>query len=174
VFARRACVTTALVVGLLLAVTVPAEAAADLVQKKTIQGPHGRSGTASRYVDDSGGNVHNSVTITAKDADGPGGKCTETWVDYSTKPHQHFNPGLLVNCSGGTRTVSNVMRNDYPHVSGMGVVVCEVPDTSGPIERDSDNCSGNLSAVYLWSGKRYSSFKVSAPSYPNGVNIWKV
>jgi hypothetical protein len=171
---RRALITTAGFAAVLLAITLPAQAASDLVQKKTIAGPHGRAGQALRYAVSSGGKVHNSITISATDVDGPGGNCTETWVDYSTKPHQHFNPGVLVNCSGGTRTVSNVMNNDYPHISGMGVVVCEVPNTSGPIVRTSSNCYGNLSAMYLWSGKRYSSFTVKAPSYPNGVNVWKV
>jgi len=171
---RRAVVISAVAAGFVVAVNLPAHAASTMVQKKSVSGVNGRAGSVLRFADRTAGHIANSVTISANDADGSGGRCTETWVDYSTKPHQHFNPGLLVNCSGGTRTVSNVMRNDYPHVSGMGVVVCEVPDTSGPIERDSDNCSGNLSAVYLWSGKRYSSFKVSAPSYPNGVNIWKV
>ena len=171
---RRAFITVAVSAGLLLAVGLPAEAASNVVQTKTIQGPHGRSGTAVRYRDTSGGNVSNSATVSANDVDGAGGKCTETWVDYSTKPHLHFNPGVLVNCSGGNRSVSNVLTNNYSGISGMGVVVCEVPNTSGGITRDSSNCYGNLSAMYLHSGKKYSSFGVNADQYPDGVNIWKV
>jgi hypothetical protein len=66
------------------------------------------------------------------------------------------------------------MTNTYYGISGVGVVVCEVPNTSGAITRNSSNCYGNLGAMYLHSGKKYSSFKVDADQYPNGVNIWKV
>ena len=161
--------------ALLVALALPSEAASNLVQTKSVSGPHGRSGTVWRYADRTpSGGVANSVTVLANDADGPGGKCTETWVDYSTKPHLHFNPGVLVNCSGGKLTVKNVLTNVAPNVQGMGVVVCEVPNTSGSITRNSSNCTGNLSAMYLWSGKPYSKFQVNADQYPNGVNIWKV
>src|SRR5438128_383747 len=101
-FSRRAIVALALSAGVFAAFALPANAASDLVQKKTVSGVNGRSGTALRFASSSG----NSVTLIADDADGPGGKCTETWVDYSTKPHEHWNPGLLVNCAGGTLTVA--------------------------------------------------------------------
>jgi hypothetical protein len=167
---RRACLTLGVSAGLFLALALPARAASDLVQKKSVSGPHGRSGAVWRYAD----HGSNHITVSANDSDGSGGKCTETWVDYSTRPHLHFNPGVLVNCSGGNRSVSGVLTNDYDGVRGIALVVCEVPDTSGRITRNSDNCHGNLSAVYLHSGKTYSSFKVNADRIPNGVNIWRV
>jgi hypothetical protein len=169
---RRVLIVSVLAAGLVAAVGLPAYAASTLVQTKTVAGVHGRSGTMQRYADKSGGKVANSVTITA--SDDAGGKCTEVWVDYSTKPHEHFNPGLLVNCSGRTKTVSGVLTNNSPNVSGAGVVVCEVPNTSGPIVRTSSNCRGQLSAVYLHSGQSYSRFKVNADQAPNGVNIYRV
>jgi len=168
VFRRGFFVALAATASLLTIVAAPAQAG--LVQKKSATGPSGRSGSVERY-SDSG---QNYVRLTADDNDGPGGKCTETWVDYSTKPHLHFNPGLLVNCSGGNGSVSGVLTNNYSGISGIGIVVCEVPNTSGPITRNSSNCKGNLSAMYLWSGKKYSSFQVKADQYPNGVNIWHV
>jgi len=171
---RRAFFTVAASAGLLVAVALPARAASDLIQKKSVSGPNGRSGTVLRYADRADGEVSNRVTLSANDADGRGGKCTETWVDYSTKPHLHLNPGLLVNCSGGNRSVSGALANDFANVRGIGIVVCEVPNTSGPIVRTGSNCRGDLSAVYLHSGKRYSSFQVHAARFPNGVNIWKV
>jgi hypothetical protein len=167
---RRVFVTLALSAGLFAAVALPAHAASDLVQTKKVAGPNGRSGTVLRY---SGANG-NSVTLIADDADGPGGKCTETWVDYSTKPHEHWNPGLLVNCSGGVRTVANALTNTGKTIRGMGVVVCEVPATSGPITRNSSNCKGQLGAMYLHSGQRYSSFRVSADQMPSGIQIYGV
>jgi len=167
---RRACITLCISAGLFAAFVVPAQAASGPVQKKSVSGPHGRSGTVARYAD----HGVNWVTLSANDNDGSGGKCTETWVDYSTKPHLHFNPGLLVNCSGGNGSVSGVLTNNYSGISGIGIVVCEVPNTSGPITRNSSNCKGNLSPMYLWSGKKYSSFQVKADQYPNGVNIWHV
>jgi hypothetical protein len=170
---RRVLVVSAVAAGLVASVGLPAYAASNLVQKKTVSGVHGRSGTVQRYADRSGGKVANSVTLTAKDADGAGGKCTEVWADYSTKPHEHFNPGLLVNCSGGTVSVSGGLTNNSPNVSGVGVVVCEVPNTSGSIVRNSSNCRGQLSSVYLHSGQSYSRFKVNADQAPNGVNIWR-
>jgi hypothetical protein len=166
--ARRAVITLALSAGVLTAVALPAYAASDLVQKKTVSGPNGRSGTALRYAGSSG----NSVTLIAVDSDGPGGKCTETWVDYSTKPHEHWNPGMLVNCSGGTKTVAGALTNNGKTISGMGVVVCEVPNTSGPIVRNSNNCKGQLSAMWLHSGQRYSNFDVTADQMPSGIQVY--
>ena len=156
--------------GLFVALALPAQAASNVVQQKTVAGLHGRSGTVQRL------NVNgvSSVTLSANDPDGAGGMCTETWVDYSTKPHKHFNPAVLVNCSGTTKTVSGILQTPYSGISGIGVVVCEVPNTSGPIVRTSSNCKGNLSAMYLHSGKRYSSFAVTAVSFPDGVIVRKV
>lgn len=171
---RRHALFTLAIAGGLLVAAAPAQAAAERVQKKSVSGPNGRSGTVIRFADRRPGKISNKVTISADDADGRGGRCTETWVDYSTKPHLHFNPGLLVNCSGGKRSVSDVLKNDKPNVRGMGVVVCEVPDTSSAITRNSGNCRGNLSAMGLHSGQKYDSFKVSASQNPGGVNIWKV
>jgi hypothetical protein len=113
------------------------------------------------------------VTLTAVDTDGPGGKCTETWVDYSTKPHEHWNPGLLVNCSGGTRTVADTLTNNGKTIRSMGVVVCEVPDTSGSITRNSGNCKGDLKEVWLRSGQSYSRFNITADQSPQGVQIYR-
>lgn len=165
---RRGYLTLAVSAGIFGVLALPAHAASTQVQKKTVSGPNGRSGTAIRFST----NGANSVTITANDVDGPGGKCTETWVDYSTKPHEHWNPGLFVNCSGGTRSVSNALTNNGKTISGMGVVVCEVPNTSGPISRSSSNCKGQLSAMYLHSGQRYSSFAVTADQRPDGVQVY--
>lgn len=169
-FARRLSALLCLSGGLVLALALPAQAASNLVQSKTVSGLHGRSGTAQRF----SVNGVSSLTLSANDPDGAGGLCTETWVDYSTKPHRHFNPAVLVNCSGTTKTVAGVLATPYTGISGMGVVVCEVPNTSGPIVRTSSNCKGNLSAMYLHSGKRYSSFQVTAVSFPDGVIVRKV
>lgn len=167
---RRAFITLALSAGVFAAFVLPAHAASDLVQTKTVAGPNGRSGTVLRFAGANG----NSVTLTANDPDGPGGQCTETWVDYSTKPHEHWNPGLLVNCSGGVRTVAGALTNNGKTIRGMGIVVCEVPNTSGPITRNSSNCKGQLGAMWLHSGQRYSSFRVTADQMPSGVQIYGV
>jgi hypothetical protein len=151
----------------------PAAADADLVQKKRISGPHGRSGKVLRYVDRKDGDVLNFLKITAEDSNGRGGKCTETWIDYATKPHLHFNPGLLVNCSGGTRSLSKVFRTSYEGIRGVQIVVCEVPNTSGRITRNGKNCRGNVSGIYLRSGRRYRDFGVDAIRRPGGVKIWR-
>ena len=54
------------------------------------------------------------------------------------------------------------------------VVVCEVPNTSGLITRNSSNCKGQLSAMYLHSGQKYSSFRVTADQSPNGVQVYGI
>lgn len=159
--------------ALLAGLALPAGASREAVQRKNVRGVDGREGTVTRYAERSDGRAANSVTMTATDADGGGGRCTETWVDYSTRPHQHFNPGLLINCSGGRRGVSGAAANDYEGVVGMAVVVCEVPDTSGPITRNERNCRGSLSAMDLQSGRRYDQFRVDAAQYPSGVRIWR-
>jgi len=173
VSARRVFMVLAVAVALVLGSAVPAPAGADAVQKKTIKGVDGRSGTVSRYVERRGGHTVTSVAMTATDPDGEQGRCTETWVDYSTKPHQHLNPGLFVNCSAGTRGVAGVVTTDYDGVVGMSVIVCEVPDTSGPISRDGSNCRGGLGGMSLHSGRRYADFEVHAPVSPDGVRIWR-
>lgn len=170
---RRAFITLAASASLLVGLALPAAARSEPVQKKSVKGVDGRAGTVARYADRSGERAFNSVTMTATDADGRKGRCTETWVDYGTKPHQHMNPGLLINCSGGTRRVSGAVANDYEGVVGMSVVVCEVPDTSGPITRSDTNCRGNLSGIALHSGQRYEHFRVDAAQYPSGVRIWR-
>jgi hypothetical protein len=169
---RRGFITFTVAGALLLGLVPPAAAQSEAVQEKSVKGTRGRSGMAIRYADRSGEPTVNSVTLTATDADGGGGRCTETWVDYRTKPHQHFNPGLLVNCSGGTRRVAGAVANDYEGVVGMSIVVCEVPDTSGAITRDDSNCRGALSAMSLHSGHRYDQFRVHAAQQPSGVQIW--
>ena len=161
--------SAALVVGL----AVPSSASGDAVQKKSINGESGRSGSATRYVERHDGHTATTVTLTADDADGRGGRCTETWIDYSTKPHQHLNPGMLLNCSGGTRSVSGAVATDYDGVVGMSVVVCDVPDTAGGIRRDESNCRGGLGGMSLHSGRRYDEFEVHAPVSPAGVRIWR-
>lgn len=174
--ARRAFILLAASTGLVVGLSGPAPAQGEAVQKKGVKGTGGRSGTVTRYAERRDGSTVNSVTMTATDADGRGGRCTETWVDYGTKPHEHFNPGLLVNCSGGTGGVSGAVANDYDGVVGMSVVVCEVPDTSGRITRDESNCRGGLSGMSLHSGRRYHDFEVrhDAAQRPSGVRIWRV
>jgi hypothetical protein len=171
---RRAFVTLAVSGSLLVGVARPAEASAYLVQKKTISGPHGRSGKVLRYVDQKDGDEWHYLRIVADDADGKRGKCTETWIDFATKPHQHFNPGLLVNCSGKSRRVSKAFLTRYEGIAGVQIVVCEVPDSPGRIVRNRANCRGNLSGIYLRSGRRYRDFQVGAIQWPSGVKIWRV
>ena len=171
---RRALITLAMSASLLAAVARPADAGADLVQKKGISGPHGRSGKVVRYVDSKDGDTVHYLKIVADDADGGRGRCTETWIDYATKPHQHFNPGLLVNCSGKSRQVTKAFLTRYEGIAGVQIVVCEVPETSGRIVRNSANCRGQLSGIYLRSGHRYRDFRVDALQRPNGVKIWRV
>ena len=171
---RRAFIVLAASTGLVVGLALPARAQGDAVQKKGVKGPSGRSGTVARYVDQRDGGVVHSVTMTATDADGRGGRCTETWVDYRTKPHQHLNPGLLVNCSGGAGRVAGAVATRYPGVVGMGVIVCEVPNTSGRITRNESNCRGSLGAMSLHSGRRYRDFEVEADRAPGGVRIWRV
>jgi hypothetical protein len=172
--ARRAFIllvaSTVLVVGL----APPALAKRDAVQKKSIKGKSGRSGSATRYVERRDGRTITNVTMNADDADGRGGRCTETWIDYRTKPHQHLNPGMLINCSGGTHGVSGAVATEYPHVAGMSVIVCEVPNTSGRITRNESNCRGGIGAMSLHSGQRYDDLKSDGDRSPGGVRIWRV
>jgi len=171
---RRAFVTVVVAGCVLVGVAGSARAATDLIQKKRVHGPHDRSGEVFRYADREGGDLTNYLRIRAEDADGKHGKCTETWIDYATKPHRHFNPGLVVNCSGGSRQVTRAFVTGYEGISGVQVVVCEVPDTSGRIVRNAGNCRGNLSGIYLRSGRRYRDFRVDALQRPNGVKIWRL
>jgi uncharacterized protein YraI len=166
VFRRGFFVVLAASASLLTLVAAPAQAG--LVQKKSATGPNGRTGSVERYSD--GG--QNYLILTADDNDGPGGKCTETWVDYSTKPHEHWNPGVFVNCKGGKRTVK-ALTNNGKTIRGVGIVVCEVPNTSGRIVRNSGNCRGQLGAMYLHSGQPYSRFDVTADQHPSGIQVYK-
>ena len=170
---ERSSITVAVSLALVVGFAWPAQAKAKVVQQKTVSGPHGRSGRVLRYIDSADGKV-NHLRIVAEDADGKGGKCTETWIDYATRPHQHFNPGLLVNCSGDTRRVSEAFTTAYSGIAGVQIVVCEVPNTSGRIVRNGRNCQGNLSGIYLRSGRRYRDFRVGAIQWPSGVRLWKV
>lgn len=172
-FRHRGFVAFAAATALLVVAANPAQAGSSPVQKKSVSGPNGRSGSVERYLEVSGGKFYNYVKLTAKDADGPGGKCTETWVDYSTKPHEHWNPGVFVNCSGGTRSVSPALTNNGKTIRGIGIVVCEVPNTSGKITRNSSNCRGQLGAMYLHSGQPYSRFDVNADQSPSGIQVYK-
>lgn len=166
---HRAFITAALSASLLFTVALPAQASDDhLVQKKSFSSGSA-SGTVKRYEDRSGSREKNWVTVTNRDK--PGGKCTEVWWDYSTKPWQHFNPGVVVNCTGKTVTMSKLHMTSYHGIAGVGVIVCEVPNTSGPIIRNSKNCRGNLGAMYTYSGKPYKRFAVKATQRPNGIYV---
>jgi hypothetical protein len=173
VFRRRVLLTLVVATGLLIGFAVPAQADSGPVQKKSFS-VNGRSGSVARYADRSGGKVTNWVNVTANDSDGAGGRCTETWWDYSTKPHQHFNPGVVVNCSGGNRTLSRLHVTNYHGIAGMGVIVCDVPNTDGPISRSSKNCKGNIGSMYLHSGQKYSRFAVKAIQYPSGITVHRI
>lgn len=164
-FRRQTIVALAVAASLLVVIVHPAQAATP-VQKKSVTGPNGRTGSIARYADNG-----NYIVFTANDADGPGGKCTETWADYSTKPHEHWNPGVFVNCSGGTRT-KTAMTNNGKTIRGAGIIVCEVPNTAGPIVRNSKNCRGQIGAMYLHSGQRYSRFDVNADQHPSGIQVY--
>ena len=159
--------------ALMAGLAPPVSAAGGPIRTKTQDAPGGRSGTVAWYADRDGSGVRNSVSMSATDSDGGGGRCTETWVDYRTRPRVHFNPGLFVNCSGGTRKVSGAVDNDYKGVVGVAVVVCEVPDTSGRISRTERNCRGRLNEVYVRSGQRYDQFRSNAVQHPGGVRIWR-
>lgn len=168
---HRAFITAALSASLFLTVAAPAHAGdKDLRQKKSYS-KGSASGTVKRYEDRSGSGEKNWVTVTNKDK--PGGKCTEVWWDYATKPHRHFNPGVVVNCTGKTKTLSKLHLTDYYGIAGMQVVVCEVPDTNGKITRNSKNCRGQLGGMYLHSGKPYKKFAVKAIRFPNGIRVYK-
>jgi hypothetical protein len=167
-FRRRACITLALVTSVLVAGSLPAQAAGKVAQKKSYSSK-GKSGSVVRYVD---GKTH-YLSITADDTGGKGSRCTETWIDLSTKnPHKHFNPGVLVNCTGKKITLPKEYVTDWIGVRGVGLIVCEVPNTSGRIVRNSSNCSGNLGSMYQWSGKSYGSFRSPGISRPNGAKQW--
>jgi hypothetical protein len=155
----------------LLVAAYPAQAEEDLVQKKSYSSG-GASGSVKRYADRNGGGVTNWVAVTANDS--PGGRCTETWWDYSTKPWQHFNPGVVVNCSGQSRTLPRLHVTNYHGIAGMSVIVCEVPNTDGPITRNRSNCRGNLGGMYTYSGKPYSRFAVKAIQHPNGITLHRI
>jgi len=172
VFRHRLFFTSVASIGMLAVAALPAHAA-DPVQKKSVTGPNGRTGSVARFSEKSGSKVSNWVNLTANDNDGAGGKCTETWVDYSTKPHEHWNPGVFVNCSGGNRTLSNALTNNGKTITGIGLVVCEVPNTSGPITRNKSNCRGQLGAMYLHSGQSYSRFDVTADQHPSGIQVYR-
>lgn len=169
-FRRRALMTLAIATSFLVVQALPAQAAGS-VRKKKSASAGGASGTAAWYQDKSGGKVTNWVKATAKDR--PGGKCTEVWWDYATKPHQHFNPAVFVNCSGSTRTINRAHVTNYHGIAGFQVIVCEVPNTSGAISRSKKNCKGDLGGMYLWSGRKYSRFGVKAIQRPNGIRIYR-
>lgn len=171
-FRHRYLVALVASAALLVTVAPPAQAEDNVVQKKSVSGPNGRSGSFVRYSKTDGGKVSNWVKLTADDADGPGGKCTETWVDYSTKPHEHWNPGVFVNCSGGKRSISPAMTNNGKTIQSMQIIVCEVPKTSGRITRNSSNCRGQIGSMYLHSGQAYTRFDVNADQYPSGIQVY--
>jgi hypothetical protein len=167
-------VVLALSTSLSVGVAFPAQAASKLMKKKGFAAPNKKSGGATWYQERKGDEVLNYIKITAKDGDGSGKRCVEVWIDYATKPHRHYNPGMVLNCRGGTKTVSRFFATDYHGIRGLQLVVCDVPKTSGPIVRNSKNCRGNLSGIYLRSGKKYSQFRVSALRFPSGVKVEKV
>jgi hypothetical protein len=173
VFRRRVLLTLAVAAGLLVGHALPAQADSNLVKKKSYS-VNGKSGSVSWYTDRSGGKVTNWVNVTANDSGGSASRCTEVWWDYSTKPHQHFNPGVVVNCSGSNRTASRIHVTNYHGIAGIGVIVCDVPDTNGPISRSSKNCNGNIGSMYLRSGQKYSSFSVKAMQFPSGIKVYRI
>ena len=170
-FRHRYFVALAVAAGLVTVAVAPAHAA-ELMKSKSVTGPNGRYGSLKWYQEQSGGKYSNWTMLTADDKDGPGGKCTETWVDYSTKPHEHWNPGVFVNCKGGRRTIK-AMTNNGKTIRGIGLIVCEVPNTSGRITRNSSNCRGQIGSMYLHSGQSYSRFDVTADQHPSGIQVWK-
>ena len=171
-FRRRACITLALVASVLVVGTLPAHAGVRTVQSKSYSSS-GKSGSVVRYIDDNGGKNTHYLKITADDSGGSGDRCTETWIDLSTRnPHKHFNPGVVVNCTGRKITLSKEYVNDWIGLRGVNLIVCEVPNTSGRIVRNRSNCRGEMGTMYQWSGKSYGSFGSPGISHPNGAKQW--
>jgi len=172
-FRRRAGITLALVATISVAGTLPAHAGVETVQTKSFWS-HGKKGKVVRYIDEKGGKKTHYLKMIADDRGGRSNRCTETWIDYSTKnPHRHFNPGVLVNCTGEKKVLPKVYVTDWIGVRGVGVIVCDVPNTSGRIVRNKSNCRGNMGSMYLWSGRTYNSIKSPGISWPNGVKVWR-
>lgn len=169
-FRRRALMTLAIATSFLVVQALPAHADGSLKKKKSTS-VNGRSGSAAWYQDNKGGSVVNWMKVTAEG--GSNGKCTEVWWDYATKPHQHYNPGVFVNCSGSTRTLSRAHVVNYHGIRGFQLIVCEVPNTSGGISRTSKNCKGDLGGLYLHSGQKYSRFSVKAMRFPSGIVVYR-
>jgi hypothetical protein len=165
-FRRRALMTLAVVTALSFVQALPAHADGSLKKKKSTS-VNGRSGSAAWY---RSGDT-NWMKVTAEG--GSNGKCTEVWWDYATKPHQHYNPGVFVNCSGSTRTLSKAHVVKYFGIRGFQLIVCEVPKTSGAISRTSKNCKGDLGGLYLHSGQKYSRFSVKAMRFPSGIVVYR-
>ena len=163
----RAFITLAMAAGLLVGVIGPAQASRTVKRDKSYSAPNGAWGNAKWYADGS----YNTISASADDKSGGG--CTETWWDYTTKPHEHYNPGVFVNCSGSKRSISGVHGVNYHGINGLQVIVCSVPNTSGRITRNSSNCRGNIGGLYLHSGQRYSQFGVNAVQYPSGIKIYR-
>ena len=171
-FRRRACITLMLVASVFVAGTLPAQAAVRTAQSKRFS-IHGKSGSVVRYVDDSGSKNTHWLKITADDRGGNGDRCTETWIDLSTgNPHKHFNPAVLVNCTGRSITLPKEYVTTWVGVRGVGLIVCDVPNTSGRITRNRSNCTGNLGSMYIGSGRSYKSFHSPGISHPNGMKTW--
>ena len=80
---------------------------------------------------------------------------------------------MVVNCSGSNRNVSRLHVTKYHGIAGLGVIVCDVPDTKGSISRSSKNCTGNMGSMYLHSGQKYSRFAVKAIQFPSGITVHK-
>ena len=170
----RLIIVLAISASLSVGVALPARADTKLMKKKSFSAPNKKWGSARWYRERKGDKVLNYIKIAAKDGDGSGKRCVEVWIDYATKPHRHYNPGMVRNCGGRTETVSKFFATDYFGIRGMQLVVCDVPNTSGRIVRNSKNCRGNLGGIYLRSGRKYSHFEVSALRFPSGVKIQSV
>ncbi len=165
-FRRRALMTLAIATSFLVVQALPAHADGS-VQKKKSSSVNGRSGSAAWY---RSGDT-NWMKVTAEG--GSNGKCTEVWWDYATKPHQHDNPGVFVNCSGSTRTLSRAHVVTYFGIRGFQLIVCEVPNTNGAISRSRKNCKGDIGGLYLHSGQKYSRFNVKAMRFPSGIVVYR-
>jgi len=129
---------------------------------------HGRTGTIIATQT----NGVTDVTLTADDPDGPSGQCTETWVDiipeFRHKPH--YNPAVFVNCTGVPTKIEGLFHESRSVVA-MRTAICEVPNTAGPIVRNTKNCL-NGAHIGLQSGKSYAQIAVHDNSTPEGVLVY--
>ncbi|WP_419994449.1 hypothetical protein [Streptomyces boninensis] len=87
------------------------------------------------------------------------GYCAETWVDYTTSPHRHYDPYLVFACGNGKAGYGPEFTTNHDNPNGFRMAVCKARTRNSKPEGCKLWNTDNNFAVEAWQHGKYKKFE---------------